>query len=122
MSCVSLLALALAWTLQAESDAQSDATLAKAWLKVCTRHAAEYWICPADKPEQPFKLLPQPVFRHSAPSRGSDDIGAVYLWVWDDGRPAVIGTIFAWSIGGGFRDSTHEFHSLGQTATSTLRA
>ena len=56
-------------------------------------------------------MLPQAVFRHSQPVRG-DDIGAVYLWVDADKRPAVIGTTFAYRIDTDRRMVVHEFHSL----------
>jgi hypothetical protein len=85
------------------------------WLKVCFAHAQDYRIHPVGKPDNVFKLLPTPVFRHSAPVRGSDDIGAVWLWVGEDGRPAVVGTVFTYSGGaggGGYRFVAHEFHSL----------
>lgn len=82
------------------------------WLELCWGHAKDYEISPEARPDRKFRLLPDPLFGHAAPSRGSDDIGAVYLWVDTDARPAVIGTVFGWSIGGGFRGFTHEFHSL----------
>lgn len=86
-----------------------------AWLKVSQDHAADYRLAPKDKPDAPLKLLPKAVFRHSQPVRG-DDIGAVYLWVDDDGLPAVLGTVFAYSYGGpGERWVAHEFHSLAST-------
>lgn len=90
----------------------SEAEEGKAWLEFFTSQAREYEIFPTDDSEEKFRLLPHPVFRHAAPSRGNDDIGAVYLWVQDDGRPAVIGAIFGWSVGDGFRQVVHEIHSL----------
>ncbi len=99
---------------QAGSDAASSAELTEAWLKVCASHATDYEIYPAGKPEDKLELLPQPVFRHSQPVRG-DDIGAVWIWVQKDGRPAVVGTVFAYSGGaggGGYRWVAHELHSL----------
>ena len=98
---------------QAQPEADS-AKLVKAWLAVCKGHAEAYVISPAAKPEEKFKMLPDPIFRHSQPVRG-DDIGAVWLWVREAGRPAAVGTVFAFSGGaggGGNRWMAHEFHSL----------
>lgn len=114
MCCVSLLALAMAWTVQAESDGRSGATLEKAWVKVCTARAKDYRIHPTRKADEEFRLLPGPVFYHNQPVRG-DDIGALYVWVHRDGRPAVIGAIFGFStssIRDGSRTVFHEMHCL----------
>ncbi len=97
---------------QADSGPTSQRTDRKAWLSIFAEQALDYRLSPAARPEEKFKRLPKPVFGHSAPSRGGDDLGAVWLWVDSDGRPAVIGTIFGWSAGGGYREVTHEFHSL----------
>lgn len=88
-----------------------DAELVQAWLKVSLKHAQDYAIHPADKPDRPFAMLPQAVFRHSQPVRG-DDIGAVYLWVDADRRPAALGTTFAFTMEADRRMVVHEFHSL----------
>ena len=56
-------------------------------------------------------MLPQAAFRHSQPVRG-DDIGAVYLWVDRDQRPAVIATTFAFTTTGDLQSVVHEMHSL----------
>ena len=96
---------------QAANDSADDRGLVEAWLKVSLDHAKAYHITPQGQPDASFKLLPKPIFRHSQPVRG-DDIGAVYLWVSDDGRPAVIGTVFAYSAGEGARWVAHEVHSL----------
>lgn len=88
-----------------------DKQLVDAWLKVSLRHAKDYVIQPADAPNEKFTMLPQAVFRHSQPVRG-DDIGAVYLWVDHNKRPAALGTTFAWTIEGDRRAVVHEFHSL----------
>ncbi len=85
--------------------------LVEAWLKVSLRHAQDYMIHPAGAADKPLTMLPQAVFRHSQPVRG-DDIGAVYLWVDRDKRPAVIGTTFAFTLEGDRRSVVHEFHSL----------
>jgi hypothetical protein len=57
------------------------------------------------------------VLRWSQPVRGGDD-GAVYVWL-DEGRPAMIGAIFAWPLPDGDRVVTHEMHAL---TTTPMRA
>jgi hypothetical protein len=89
----------------------NDKELVEAWLKVSRQHAQDYVIHPADAPAEKFTMLPQAVFRHSQPVRG-DDIGAVYLWVDRDKRPAALGTTFAFTVQGDERSVVHEFHSL----------
>ncbi|MDA1053828.1 MAG: hypothetical protein O3C40_25550 [Planctomycetota bacterium] len=96
---------------QADNNRVEDKGLVDAWLKVSLDHAKAYHIAPQSQPDAPFKLLPNPIFRHSQPVRG-DDIGAVYLWLDVGGRPAVIGTVFAYSAGEGARWVAHEMHSL----------
>lgn len=91
---------------------QASETLEQAWMKVFQRHAEDYTIHPSGRPDEPFKLVAAPVFRHDAPSRNSDDIGGVWVWTEEDGRPAAIGTIFGWTIGPNRRAVTHEFHTL----------
>lgn len=97
--------------LLAEDAVPRDAELVQAWLKISLKHAQDYVIHPEGNPAGPFTMLPQAVFRHSQPVRG-DDIGAVYLWVDADQRPAVIGTTFAYTIDADRRMVVHEFHSL----------
>jgi hypothetical protein len=92
--------------------AASAQEIEKAWMKVFSKHAQDYQVYPANKPDQPFKFVAQPVFRHDAPSRNSDDIGGVWVWTDADGRPVVIGTVFGWSAGDGSRSVLHEFHTL----------
>jgi hypothetical protein len=98
----------------AAKPGDDSSKLVSDWLKVCKSHAVGYVIRPEGKPTSVFKLLPDPVFRHSQPVRG-DDIGAVWLWVDENGRPAAVGTVFAYSGGAGgdgYRQVAHEFHSL----------
>lgn len=109
MQTVALSALLLVG--QAAQGGAADAGLVDAWLKVSLDHAKAYRITPQSQPDAAFKLLPKPIFRHSQPVRG-DDIGAVYLWVNAGGHPEVIGTVFAYSAGGGARWVAHEVHSL----------
>ncbi|MEE8452178.1 MAG: hypothetical protein V3R99_09695 [Thermoguttaceae bacterium] len=114
MSYTLLLAVSLSCVSQAAADRDAQAKLDAGWLKVCQSHAEDYVIYPTAEPKEKFKLLPNPVFRHSQPVRG-DDIGGVWLWVREDGRPAVIGTVFAYSLRvlpPGKRNVAHEFHSL----------
>jgi hypothetical protein len=107
--------VALAAQCQEPSAAEKAAIAQKneqAWMKVFSKHAEDYEIYPAGKPDEPFKFVAQPVFRHDAPSRNSDDIGGVWIWTANDGRPVVIGTVFGWSVGEGLRSVLHEFHTL----------
>ncbi len=105
-------ALLLTILLLPTADPVSEETaLVKAWLKVSQKHAEDYVIHPTGDAKAAFTMLPQAVFRHSQPVRG-DDIGAVYLWVDADKRPAVIGTTFAYTLQGDTRVVAHEFHSL----------
>ena len=118
MSCVIPLALAMIWTVQAESGS----TLAKAWVKVCTARAKDYRIHRTGKADEEFRLLPGPVFYHNQPVRG-DDIGALYVWVHRDGRPAVIGAIFGFSTSStrdGSRTVFHEMHSLAEVPLTAV--
>ncbi len=89
----------------------NDKELVEAWLKVSLQHAQDCVIHPANSADEKFTMLPQAVFRHSQPVRG-DDIGAVYLWVDRDKRPAVLGTTFAFTLQDDLRSVVHEFHSL----------
>ncbi|MDB5348464.1 MAG: hypothetical protein JWP89_6841 [Schlesneria sp.] len=95
----------------AQDVAPQDSDLVRRWLSVSLKHAQDYDIRPKDKPDERFTMLPQAVFRHSQPVRG-DDIGAVYLWVDSNARPAAIGTTFAYTIEADRRRIVHEFHSL----------
>ncbi len=77
------------------------------WLKISRdyAHAAE-----VTSDAVKLKLHDQPVFRHTQSVRG-DDIGALHMWTKPDGRPAIVGVIFAWSDGD-HRWVMCEFHSL----------
>ncbi len=97
----------------AEPDAAAEAKKTKAWLEVCTAYAQGYEISPAKGPQQTFKMLPNPVLSHAQATRGSVDIGAVWLWVGEDGRPGAIGTVFVYPLyGTPYHNMVHEFHSL----------
>lgn len=119
MSTGAILTLSALMVGQVVSDERSEQDkLVASWLKVSLAHAKDYVIHPKDRKDQPFELLPKPVFRHSQPVRG-DDIGAVYLWIDGEKRPAVIGTTFGFSIDDGLRSMAHEFHSLADTPLKT---
>jgi len=101
---------------------QDFAKLQQGWLKVCTAHAASYKIAITGRPDEKLRRLPEPVFRHAQLVRGGQDIGAVWLWVGKDTRPAAVGTVFCWDAGQGYRWMAHEFHSLAEEPlTATLR-
>ena len=80
------------------------------WQPYFRQHARDYRIAPSGEPERTFTLKSGPLLRWTQPVRGGDD-GAVYLWL-DRGRPAAIGTIFAWPHSSGNYVVQHEFHSL----------
>ena len=80
------------------------------WLGVADEISKDYVFTPLDAPDAPFIRQDKAIFRHTQTVRG-DDIGAVYLWKEKNGRPAIIGVIFAWSQGRN-RQVNHEFHSL----------
>jgi hypothetical protein len=107
--------LALTWSSVGgvEPDRNSQAELTKAWLAVSRQRAVECRIVLTGNGEEELRLLQKPVLYHNQPVRG-DDIGAVWLWVQEDGRPAVIGAIFAFSTSrrDGSRTVFHEMHSL----------
>jgi hypothetical protein len=87
------------------------------WQKVFREMAADYEIVAEGEIPRKFPLRPAPVLRWSQPVRGGDD-GAVYVWL-DEGRPAVIGSIFAWPLPDGVRVVAHEMHAL---TTAPMRA
>ena len=114
-----LLAILIGCPLAVVADETDDAKKPKVrpgWQKIFRAMAEDYRIY-ADDPEQPFTLLKEPIFRWDQPVRGGDD-GAVYLWT-HEGKPMVIGTIFAWPTSDGTRNVQHEVHSL---APSSLTA
>jgi len=73
----------------------------KYWLDICTDHADAYEIFPTGKPENEFKRLPKPIFghtqRHSERNRAGQ-YGLVFLWLEENGRPAVVGTVLATAL------------------------
>jgi hypothetical protein len=118
--CVASLCIVSLWLLStfpaatAQEPGQkqkADKAVIDHWLAVAKKYATEYEIAPADDRKAVFKLVPDPIFRHTQSVRG-DDIGALHVWVEKDGRPAVIGVMFAWSPDATSRRSHVEFHSL----------
>lgn len=63
-------------------------------------------------PKRMIRMREKPVFRHDAPSRNSDDIGGVWVWVDHHRRPVALGTVFGWTSAPGTRTIVHEFCSL----------
>lgn len=80
------------------------------WQRVFRQMAEEYRLGPAEEGEATYELHTAPVLRWNQPVRGGDD-GAVFVWQ-RNGRPEIIGTIFAWPHADGYRVVVHEMHSL----------
>ena len=80
------------------------------WIGVAEEMARAQRIVTLGAPVEEFTLQKNAVFRHTQSVRG-DDIGAMYVWTAESGRPAAIGVFFSWSQG---RDRwvMQEFHSL----------
>lgn len=96
---------------------KADETDKSGWQAFFKGMAEEYDIRLRSAADEKLKVLPKPILRWAQPVRGGDD-GAVFLWL-DKGRPAAVGTIFAWPDRAGLRVLQHEFHSL---ALEPLRA
>jgi hypothetical protein len=94
----------------AGTAAQKEKDDDSGWQKVFRAMAADYEIGSDEEPSRKFSLRTTPVLRWSQPVRGGDD-GAVYVWL-DRGRPAVIGSIFAWPRNDGLRVVVHEMHAF----------
>jgi len=117
--CIASLGLASLWllstlpaaTAQEPGEKQkADKAVIDHWLAVAKKYAAEYEIAPVDDRKAVFKLVPDPIFRHTQSVRG-DDIGALFVWLDQDRRPAVVGVVFAFSLNGTSRRAHVEFHS-----------
>lgn len=112
------LAIFLTITLTRTVEAQgldADSEIQKHWLEVSSRYAKDMKV----RSESKLKLLNQPIYRHTQSVRG-DDIGAVHLWIDEDNRPAMIGSIFAWTKSPTHRMVSIEFHSLMDQGNVTL--
>lgn len=80
------------------------------WQPIFQKMAEDYVIRTTDASPRTFDLREAPVLRWSQPVRGGDD-GAIFVWM-DRGRPAAVGTIFAYPNADQSRTVVHEFHSL----------
>jgi hypothetical protein len=89
----------------------ADKAVIDHWLDVSKKYAAEFEIVPAVDAKAVFELIPEPVFRHTQSVRG-DDIGALHVWVDEQGRPAAVGVMFAYSLNESTRRTHLELHSL----------
>ena len=84
------------------------------WLRYCNTRAKTYVMRPMLNGEGKFRRIEKSILQHTQAIRGQQ-LGAVYLWVTQKGRPAVIGTTV---IGDEFwkEQNTYflveEFHSL----------
>lgn len=90
------------------------------WLEVCLERAQSYRISPRDEVDTAYKMLPEPVFKHTQVVRPpADDIGSLHLWVDEDKRPAVLGCVFCWSKDASRRMLVQEFYSLCDSPITT---
>ena len=80
------------------------------WLDVAEETAKKQTISLIADESHTFKLHQPAIFRHAQPLRG-DDIGSVFVWTNDSGRPAAVGVFFSWSQAP-YRWVMEEFHSL----------
>jgi hypothetical protein len=114
---VGLASVVVVATIRAEPVAKEDAKKADQsaqdeayWQKLFREMAGEYEIVATGKAERKFPLRSAPVFRWNQPVRIADG-GSVYVWL-DEGRPAVVGTMFAWPDDVGNLHVAHEMHAL----------
>lgn len=86
---------------ESADEAGGLAEVRKYWLEICTNHADDYEIFPIGERESEFKRLPKPIFghtqRHSERNRAGQ-YGLVFLWLEENGRPAVVGTVLATAL------------------------
>jgi hypothetical protein len=96
--------------LAADDPAES---LAKKMLPVYVKEISEYTMAVESAPKKALALTKAPVFEWSNPVREGVQQGVVYLWLREDGRPAVLGCIFSEPEGRlKGRKVIHEFHAL----------
>lgn len=95
-----------------QSDVQRQAEV-DAWRQSLEKMTGEYRMSIPDQSKDPCPRVERPVFLWNQPVRHGQ-IGAIYLWLQHDERPAAIGTIFAWRPGTPAWLLMHEFHSLAQ--------
>jgi len=94
-----------------DEEAKRTKAIAEHWLGVSRDYAEAFTITPLEPDAKPYALHDKAVFHHTQSVRG-DDIGAMHLWLQPDGRPAVIGVVFAWTNSKTTRICSYEFHSL----------
>ena len=95
----------------AEDAAKQSDKVVEHWLGVAQEMASKQTVFAKEEPGRPFVLREKAVFRHTQSVRGGDDIGAIYVWTSESGRPGAIGVFFAWSQED-HRWVMQEFHSL----------
>lgn len=102
--------------LSSATDAAATEENTRRCMEVAMGWAKEYWLTPLGKPQDQFRLVADPVFRHGVTGRVGDSgrfaVGPVVLWVTPDGRPAAIADLFVYLARPGVHGSFHEFHSL----------
>jgi hypothetical protein len=87
-------------------------SLAKKMLPIYVREVEAYSLAVESDPKQPVKLMKEPIFEWSNPTRNGVQQGVVFLWL-RDGRPAALGCIFSHpheKLPG--RKLLHELHAL----------
>ncbi len=115
-----LMAIAIGATGQAEQEEDArQREIIGLWRKTFDRYVMEYRITAADEPEMAFRVVEKPVFLWNQPVR-FNQIGSVYMWVQQDGRPGAIGTLYCWNNWKEFWAITHEFHSLATKPIKTV--
>jgi hypothetical protein len=88
-------------------------SLAKKMLPIYVKEISEYTMAVESAPKKPLALTKAPVFEWSNPVREGVQQGVVWLWLREDGRPAVLGCIFSEPEGRlKGRKVIHEFHAL----------
>jgi hypothetical protein len=88
-------------------------SLAKKMLPIYVKEVAEYTMAVETDPKKPLELTKAPIFDWSNPVRQGLQQGVVFLWLREDGRPAVLGCIFSEPEGQlKGRKIVHEFHAL----------
>ena len=87
------------------------------WLRYCNERVGNYQIYPTRKRDGAFQRLPSPIMLHTQATRGKQT-GAIYLWVDNEKRPAVVGTTILQRESEETHFLVEEFHSLTQVGVS----
>jgi hypothetical protein len=88
-------------------------SLAKQMLPVYVKEISEYVMAVTSAPRKALQRTKDPIFEWSNPVREGLQQGVVYLWLREDGRPAVLGCIFSEPEGRlKGRKVIHELHAL----------